>query len=105
MKEIDSFINEIELEFTKEEINTLIDGIKEGVSHTSDIVLGLRKFSRMDEDSFEKMDIHESLDSALRFVRSMIPNHIKILKDYDNIGNINSSPGPLFQVFVNILTN
>src|SRR5699024_6321090 len=60
----------------------------------------------MDGDSFEKMNIHENLDSALRFVKSTIPNHIEIVKDYvDNIGNIDSSPGPLCQVFVNILTN
>src|SRR5699024_11206543 len=46
-----------------------------------------------------------TLDSALRFVKSTIPSHIEIVKDYDNIGNIDSSPGPLCQVFVNILTN
>ncbi len=104
-KEIAEFIEKIELDFIREEMKELINGIKEGVSRTSEIVAGLRKFSRMDGYSYEKADINKTIDSAHRLVRSSIPANIEVVKNYENMGEIECCSGLLCQVFMNIMVN
>ncbi|RLD99346.1 MAG: hypothetical protein DRJ13_09915 [Bacteroidetes bacterium] len=87
------------------EINKLIESIKNGTERTTQIVNGLRTFSRLDEDVLKVADIHEGLDSTLILLRNRHKNRIEISKDYGEIPLIECFPGQLNQVFMNILSN
>lgn len=91
--------------FLFNEIGSLLDGIEEGAKRTKNIVLGLRKFSRLDEDTFKMVDLHEGLDSSLMLLNSMIRGKIQIVKKYGHIPMVECLPGKINQVFMNILTN
>ena len=88
----------------KETLN-LLKGINEGASRSEQIVKDLRTFSRMDENKFKSVDVHEGLDSTLMLLRNKMQDRISVHKNYGKIPNIECLPGKLNQVFMNILTN
>ena len=105
LREIEELKEEIDYKQAIREINKLIDSIKNGTERTTQIVNGLRTFSRLDEDVLKVTDIHEGLDSTLILLRNKYKNRIEIVKDYGDIPQIECFPGQLNQVFMNILSN
>jgi len=104
-KDVESVKKEIDYLFLIEEINSLIVGIEEGAHRTTEIVKGLRNFSRLDENEFKSADIHEGIDSALLILRNKLRKNIEVIKDYGDLPRIQCFPGQLNQVFMNILNN
>ncbi len=97
---------ELDYDYLKSEIESLVDGISDGALRTAEIVRGLRTFSRLDEDAIKKADIHEGLASTLVLLRSKTQDAIEIVQDYDpNLPLLDCFPGKLNQVFMNILNN
>lgn len=104
--EIEELKQELELDFIKDEIQSLIHGIEEGASRTATIVKGLRVFSRLDEDDLKRANVNECLDSTLIVVKSAFNGAVAVEKRLDeNLPAINCYPGKLNQVFMNIITN
>lgn len=97
---------EIDYDYIKEEIGSLVEGISDGANRTSEIVLGLRTFSRLDEDVIKPADLHEGLSSTLILLRSKFKDGIEVAKEFDpDLPKIDCYPGKLNQVFMNILNN
>lgn len=69
------------------------------------IVKSLKNFSRLDEAEFQKVDIHQGIDSTLILLNNQIKNRIVIHKNYGEIPEIECYPNQLNQVFMNILVN
>ncbi len=106
LKEAHELREEIDYDYLKEEISSLVDGISDGATRTSEIVRGLRTFSRLDEDVIKQADIHEGLASTLVLLRSKFNDGIKIDQEFDaELPQIECYPGKLNQVFMNILNN
>lgn len=105
LSEINEFDEAIETDFLYEEIETLLNGIDEGAKRTKEIVIGLRNFSRLDENEFKRVDINESIDTTLMLLKNKIKNRINVHKNYCNEAEIECIPGKINQVFMNILTN
>jgi signal transduction histidine kinase len=95
----------IDFSYLVNETLNLLKGITEGASRSEQIVKNLRTFSRMDEDEFLRVDIHEGLDSTLLLLGNMMQDRIRVRKDYGKIPHVDCLPGKLNQVFMNILTN
>ena len=95
----------MDYDFMVKEIKNLLSGIKEGASRSEDIVKDLRTFSRMDENEFKGVNIHEGIDSTLLLLSNKIQDGITIHKNYGKIQHVECLPGKLNQVFMNILTN
>lgn len=104
-KLIDNQKEEVDFDYLKMEIGQLLKGIQEGASRTSEIVKGLRVFSRLDEDDLKKANMNDGLDSTLIIVNNLLSNKIKLEKSYGNIPLIECYPGKLNQVFLNIISN
>jgi predicted ATPase/signal transduction histidine kinase len=105
LKEIENFKEKVGYTETLAEIEKLISSIKNGTKRTSEIVKGLRTFSRMDEDIIRIADVHEGLDSTIVLLQNRFKNRIEIIKNYMEIPQIECYPGQLNQVFMNILSN
>jgi two-component system NtrC family sensor kinase len=105
LNEIENLKEQIDYKQAIREINELIESIKNGTERTTQIVNGLRTFSRLDEDVLKVADIHEGLNSTLILLRNKYKNRIKITKDYGDIPQLECFPGQLNQVFMNILSN
>ncbi len=105
LKEIEELKEQIDYKQAIREIDKLIESIKTGTERTTQIIKGLRTFSRLDEDVLKVADIHEGLDSTLILLRNKYKNRIEIAKDYGDIPQLECFPGQLNQVFMNILSN
>jgi signal transduction histidine kinase len=105
LKDAKQYSKEIESDFLFDEIKSLLDGIEEGALRTREIVIGLRNFSRMDEDAIKTANINEGINSTLMLLRNKLKNKIIIKKEYGQIPPIECYAGKLNQVFMNILNN
>ena len=105
LKEIEELKQRVEYKEAIREINKLIESIKNGTVRTTEIVKGLRTFSRLDEDILKTADIHEGIDSTLILLRNRYKNRIEIIRDYGDLPQVECYPGQLNQVFMNILSN
>ncbi len=108
---IESFIEEIDLDFIKEDLPAIYSSMKAGTDRISNIVLSLRNFSRLDESEIKWVDIHSGLDSTLLILAHRLESkcpkfsNIQVIKDYGDLPKVQCYPGQLNQVFMNILAN
>lgn len=108
-KELLSAANEykqnIDLDFLKEEILSLLDGIEEGAGRTTEIVQSLRTFSRTDESVLKPIDINKAVLNTLILLRSSIPYNIEVKPVLNKMGLLNCYPGKINQVLMNLINN
>lgn len=103
--EVEQFKKDAQIDFTMREVSDLLKGIEDGAMRTSEIVKGLRNFSRLDQNVFLKANLNESLESTLTLLHSSFKNRIHIVKDFGKIEEVECFPGKINQVFMNILSN
>ncbi|WP_390631477.1 sensor histidine kinase [Leptothermofonsia sichuanensis] len=104
------YLEEIDLEFLKQDLEKIVSSMKLGADRIRQIVLSLRNFSRLDEAEFKAVDIHEGIDSTLLILHNRLkskPDHpeIQVVKEYGNLPAIECYAGQLNQVFMNLLSN
>ena len=102
---IDSVRKEIELKSLLPEMEVLINTIRNGALRTSEIVKGLRNFSRLDESDMKKANLEEGINSTLVILNNKIKGKISVEKEFSGIPEMICYPGQLNQVFMNILSN
>jgi len=103
--EINSLKEKLDYQYLTDEIKKLLDGISEGAVRSSQIVKGLRSFSRIDDEKFKMADLHEGIDSTLILLYNKTKNRIKVHKEYGELPEIDCLPSKLNQVFMNIISN
>ncbi|MEQ8905224.1 YfiR/HmsC family protein [Ekhidna sp.] len=87
-------------------IDQMISSIKVGAERTTEIVKGLRIFSRSETEKKTKIDIHNDLDVALLLLNSRHRDAVKINKHFsENMPSIQGFKGQLSQAFLNIINN
>ncbi|MCH8127999.1 MCP four helix bundle domain-containing protein [candidate division KSB1 bacterium] len=69
------------------------------------IVKSMKNFARLDEADYQKVDLHEGLDSSLTLLGTELTNRLEIVKEYGEIPRIECYPGQLNQVFISLLKN
>lgn len=103
--DVQKFNEQTDIDFVLTEVNDLLRGIEEGASRTSEIVKGLRNFSRMDQHVVKKADLNEGIESTLTLLHSTYRDRIEVVKDLGKIPEIDCFPGQINQVFMNLLSN
>ncbi|MEO5732162.1 MAG: ATP-binding protein [Rubrivivax sp.] len=97
---------ELELDFLKEDIPTLMAESKEGISRVRTIVQNLKDFSRVDtSQQWVMADLHHGIDSTLNIVNNEIKYTADVVKAYGELPDIECLPSELNQVFMNLLVN
>jgi two-component system NtrC family sensor kinase len=76
-----------------------------GLRRIQDLVLNLRRFSRMDEGGFQLVDIFEALDTVLTLLSPKLGDRIAIGRRYEGPPVLWCSPALLNQVVMNIVSN
>lgn len=65
----------------------------------------LRSFASLDEAEYQRVNIHEGIESSLTLLESELRDRVSVKKDYGPIPPILCYPGQLNQVFMNLLKN
>jgi len=76
-----------------------------GAERTAAIVKDLRNFSRLDEATRKRVDLHDGLEVSLRLLESRWRDRIEIHRDYGTLPPVECDPGQVNQVFMNVLAN
>ena len=105
LQDVIKYREQIDIDFVKQEIVKLLEGISDGAARTKEIVDSLRTFSRTDEQSLKLADINREILAALVILRSTTPAYISIIPVLNHLPLINCYPGKLGQLFINIITN
>ncbi len=108
--QIKAKIEDINLDFLKEDLLKLLNSMQIGTDRIREIVLSLRNFSRHDESEFKRVDIHQGIDSTLMMLQHRLKGtleypEIVVIKDYGELPMIECYSGQLNQVFLNLLNN
>jgi signal transduction histidine kinase len=107
---IEEKIEDINLDFLKDDFLDLLNSMKVGVNRIKDIVRSLGIFSHLDKAEIKPVNIHEGIDGTLMILGHRLHGNgknksIEIVKEYGDLPLINCYPGQLNQVFMNILSN
>ncbi|WP_375510396.1 ATP-binding protein [uncultured Nostoc sp.] len=108
--ELESDLDNIDLEFIMQDLPKLLDSMKLGTGRIVEIVQSLKNFSRHDEAEMKAVNIHDGIDGTLMILHHRLKADvhrpaIEIVKDYAKLPLIECYPGQLNQVFMNILAN
>src|SRR5204862_2137879 len=95
----------MKMETPMKEMTDMLNGMDEGVRRASEIVKGLRNFSRLDQNVFLSANLNESLDSCLVLLYNSYKERIKIIRQLGEIPEVDCLPGQINQVFMNVLSN
>ncbi len=93
------------VELMNESQQLLSDGAY-GLSEISQLVSGLKDFSRLDRQANENVSLNDCLKSTLTIASNQIKeNNVRVETDLNDIPNIDCVPSKLNQLFLNIITN
>ena len=103
-------IQKLKDEYGFEDIYTLlpqiIDDITVGAERITEIVKGLRNFSRMDLDEHSDSDVHKIIEGTLILLKNEYKHRIKMVTNYDvSLPTIECNFGKISQVILNIINN
>jgi light-regulated signal transduction histidine kinase (bacteriophytochrome) len=108
--EITSTMEAIDFNFLMQDLPKIMSSMRLGSDRIRSIVISLRNFSRLDESSSKKVDLHEGIDNTLLILQHRIKADarfpgIEIIKDYGNLPKIECYAGQMNQVFMNVINN
>jgi len=108
--EIQEEIENIDLDYIREDLPKLIGSMREGVKRIRDISTSLRTFSRADTNSPVACNIHDGIDSTIMILKHRLKANetrpeIKVIREYGNLPQVECYAGQLNQVFMNLLGN
>jgi signal transduction histidine kinase len=103
-------IASVDLEFLQADLSKILQSMQVGTDRVRQIVLRLRNFSRMDESGLKQVNVHDGLNDTLmllhhRLKATVARPEIPVVQNYGDCPKIACYPGPLNQVFMNILVN
>lgn len=91
--------------FLREDLQSMIAEVEEGVDRVKHIVRDLRLFSRSGEGEWQQADLHDALDSAIKFAGPAISKDIVVEKAYGEIPKVECIAAQINQVFLNLVVN
>ncbi|MEG5176073.1 AAA family ATPase [Microcoleus sp. B3-D7] len=108
--EIQEEIENIDLEYIREDLPKLVGSMREGVKRIRDISTSLRTFSRADTNYPVACNIHDGIDSTIMILKHRLKANetrpeIKVIREYGNLPQVECYAGQLNQVFMNLLAN
>ncbi|EAW39042.1 ATP-binding protein [Lyngbya sp. PCC 8106] len=108
--EIIQKIEDIELDFIKEDLDKLLKSMHGGSSRIREIVQSLRIFSRLDESELKPVDLKTGIDSTLMLLQHRLKGQpgypdIEIITIHENLPLVECYSGQINQVLMNIINN
>ncbi|WP_124950512.1 PAS domain S-box protein [Sulfuriferula thiophila] len=95
-----------DLEFLKEDVSALMSESRDGITRVKKIVQDLKDFSHVDTaEEWHWADLIKGIDSTLNIVNNEIKYKAQVVKEYQEIPDVECLSSQLNQVFMNLLVN
>ncbi|TGD93872.1 response regulator [Methylobacterium nonmethylotrophicum] len=82
-----------------------VGSMRLGLARIQDLVVNLRKFSRLDEGEMQTVNVPDAIENVLALIQHKLGTRITVRKDFAGAPEIRCSPALLNQVVMNILGN
>jgi two-component system NtrC family sensor kinase len=82
-----------------------IAAMKLGLGRIQELVLNLRRFSRLDEGELKTVNVPESIETVLALLAHKIGGRIEVVRRYGAAQDLYCSPALLNQVVMNVIGN
>lgn len=106
LERIAELIDQHDLEFIEEDIDSLLEDTQEGGERVKEIVRGLKEFSHVDQaEQYMQSDLNACIESTLKVVHNEIKYHCEVSTDLQSLPEVYCAPGQLKQVFLNMIMN
>lgn len=107
--ELQALMEDIDLEFTVQDLHKMLGSMQMGTKRIQDIVLSLRNFSRLDQAAMKPVDLHEGIESTLLMLRHRLQPtadrpEIQVVKHYGELPRVECYASQINQVLMNVLT-
>jgi PAS domain S-box-containing protein len=107
---IEDFIDEIDFEFLREDLNKALDSMQSGTERIRSIIKSLQNFARLDETGMKRADLLEGLNSSLAMLRSRFKGNSKrppidVVSELNKLPPVMCYPSQINQVIINVLDN
>lgn len=101
---------EIDLDFLMTDFPKLLRSMEIGADRTFEIIKALRIYSRLDEETYRPINLHNSLDNTLLLLGDRLRGKsgqigIKVVKDYGDLPLVECFQTQISQVFTNLIVN
>ena len=100
-----STIGQVALPTVASTVPQLLTDAEEGVDRAAQLAATLRTFSRLDQASWDVVDLNASLASAVKFAEATVSDGTVLVTDFGPLPPIWCAPGELNQAVTNLLTN
>ncbi len=94
-----------DVDFIRADSREIIQDSLHGARRVTDIVRGLKTFSRVDQSAVERVDINQCLSETLKIADSQIKYRCCVHTDFSELPKVCCNPGKINQVFLNLLVN
>ncbi|WP_030129589.1 ATP-binding protein [Pseudomonas sp. QTF5] len=96
----------VELDFLREDIPLLIKESKEGIGRVGQIVKDLKDFSRVDSNQeWQWTNLQQGIESTLNIVANELKYKADVVKEYQDLPDIECLPSQINQVIMNLIVN
>jgi signal transduction histidine kinase len=83
----------------------LLGELKDAVRRISDLVGAVRSYSQMDRASAQRIDVRDGVESTLTMLNHKLKGGVTVVRDYDDLPEIEAYAGELNQVWTNLVDN
>ena len=104
-KAIHQVKTDIDVEFLREDVVSLLAESLDGLKRVTRIVQDLKNFSHVDESERQWADLEAGMESTLRVVWNELKYKAEVVKVFAGIAQIECFPLQINQVFMNLLVN
>ena len=105
LEDLQQLLITTDLETIAEDGVACIEESLSGVQRIEEIVTSLRDFSRSDSDDRLQINVHDSLESAIKLVWNEVKYNVKVVKEFGDLPLVWAINGQIVQAFVNIIFN
>jgi two-component system, NtrC family, sensor kinase len=82
-----------------------VGAMKLGLGRIQELVLNLRRFSRLDEGDFQTVNVRDSIETVVALLGHRLGTRIDVRRHYEAVPDLYCSPALLNQVVMNIIGN
>lgn len=85
--------------------DTMLGDTLYGLGQISELVTGLKDFSRLDQAPTANVSLNDCIESALLIAKNTLKHKVEVIKQLGELPRISCAPSQINQVLLNLLTN
>lgn len=103
--ELLTLLKEEDITFVIEDAANIVHECLDGIDRIRTIILGMKGFSRRDDDSPMAAEINELVKAALLMAHNEIKHHCEVVTEFADLADITCYPQQIEQVILNLVIN